>query len=284
MDAAGHGLSDHRSTYHDVDNVADVVAVTELLGWQQFSILGHSLGGCVAQAVAATVPEQVVRLMAVEALGWFSHDGVGALRALQRKAREAATNQSWTAYSDLNACAERRAKQNMAGPMSVEDARVLVNRGAMPAPSGRGFVWRADPAILLTRIRPSEALVTAILSGVQCPQALVMARDGLFKGANLPRLPLFSLGWSIVVTLAYFIVAGLNAVKTLGRQPLRAEIPTKKSSLRSKVAFLYLLLCRRLVSRKRQKLVFLQKGGHHVHLSAAEDVMAAVTPWLEASA
>ena len=38
-------------------------------------MVGHSLGGCVAQAVAATVPDKVVRLLVVEALGWFSHDG-----------------------------------------------------------------------------------------------------------------------------------------------------------------------------------------------------------------
>ena len=167
--------------------------------------------------------------------------------------------------------------------MTVEDARVLVDRGAKPAPAGGGFVWRADPAILLTRIRPSEDFIRAVLAGVQCPQALVLARDGLFEGANLPRLPLFSLAWGVVVTVAYWLVACAHAVMTLGRQRLRPEIPTKRSSLPSKVAFLYLLLRRRLISRRLQELIFLQKGGHHVHLSSAADVMELVTPWLEAT-
>ena len=132
LDGAGHGLSEHRSSYHDVDNVVDVVAAAEAIGWANYSVIGHSLGGCVAQAVAATVPEKVQRLIVVEALGWFSHDAGGALRALRKKSLEAAapaSRGSWTAYKDLEAAAERRAKQNMAGPMAVDDARVLVARG-----------------------------------------------------------------------------------------------------------------------------------------------------------
>ena len=78
----------HRDTYHDVDNVADVVGVARHLGWDKYSLLGHSLGGCVAQAVAATVPEQVQRLVVIEALGWFSHDGAGALAAIRKKCLE----------------------------------------------------------------------------------------------------------------------------------------------------------------------------------------------------
>merc|ERR1740117_2759673 len=73
---------------------------------------------------------------------------------------------------------------------------------------------------------------------------------------------------------------GIQAVKTLGREPLRAEIPSRKSSIGSKVAFLYLLLCRRVASRRHQKLFFLSKGGHHVHLSDAEAVVKSLRPWL----
>ena len=186
LDAAGHGLSDHRWSYTDTDNVLDVVSAAESLGWDKYSVVGHSLGGCVAQALAATVPDKVARLIVIEALGWFSHDGQGALGALRKKALEEAAASSkkstWTTYRDLDACAQRRAKQNMAGPMSVEDAHVLVARGTKPSPSGAGLVWTADAGIMKTRIRPSEPMVTEILSGIRCPHALVLARDGLFKG------------------------------------------------------------------------------------------------------
>jgi hypothetical protein len=275
--------SAHRSTYHDIDNVLDVVAVAQLLGWERFSLIGHSLGGCVAQAVAATVPDKVVRLIVLEALGWFSHDGDGALGALRKKAIEEASakKQTWTSYPNLEACAGRRAKQNIAGVMSVEDAAVLVKRGTKPSPSGSGLVWTADESIMLTRVRVSEQLVRSILAATICPQALVLTRDGLFKGANLPKLPVFSFFWGVAVFFSYWVMASIQMVKTLGRQPLRPEIPSKKSSLGSKIAFLYLLLCRRLIARRRQRLIMIDRGGHHVHLSDAQSVVQSLEAWFK---
>jgi pimeloyl-ACP methyl ester carboxylesterase len=97
LDFCGHGFSGRRQSlsYHDMDNLLDVVhlqnpdtpcrlaagkpltlldqvRVGEALGWKKYSLLGHSYGGCVAQAVAAVVPERVCRLLALEALGFFS--------------------------------------------------------------------------------------------------------------------------------------------------------------------------------------------------------------------
>ena len=46
-------------------------------------------------------------------------------------------------------------------------------------------------------------------------QALILARDGLFKGANLPRAPLFSVTWIVAVTVAYHILALFNAIRYL---------------------------------------------------------------------
>jgi len=134
-----------------------------------------------------------------------------------------------------------------------------------------------------TRIRPSEPMVSAILSGIRCPQALVLARDGLFKGANLPKAPLFSVAWSVVVTLAYHVLALFNGIRYLGQRPMRPEIPSKKTTLASKVAFLYLLLQRRLAARRSMHIVHIASGGHHLHLTDPENVMASLRPWLQAS-
>ena len=60
VDFAGHGRSDHRwPTYHDEDDVADVVAVAAALNWTRYSLIGHSLGGCIGQAVAATMVSEI---------------------------------------------------------------------------------------------------------------------------------------------------------------------------------------------------------------------------------
>ncbi|NNF67529.1 MAG: alpha/beta fold hydrolase, partial [Gammaproteobacteria bacterium] len=72
IDFAGHGKSDHRpanAAYHFIDNVADVIAVADRLGWKRFSLLGHSLGASVATLVAGTIPERIRSLVCIEGFG-----------------------------------------------------------------------------------------------------------------------------------------------------------------------------------------------------------------------
>ncbi|MGD8323921.1 MAG: alpha/beta fold hydrolase, partial [Gammaproteobacteria bacterium] len=51
LDCAGHGLSGHRSpdaTYNVWQDVPDVFAVASRLGWDRFTLLGHSRGAAIA--------------------------------------------------------------------------------------------------------------------------------------------------------------------------------------------------------------------------------------------
>jgi pimeloyl-ACP methyl ester carboxylesterase len=64
VDLRGHGASDHpESGYHLADYAADVVALTDALGWQRPAVIGHSLGGSVARVAAARHPEWARRLV-----------------------------------------------------------------------------------------------------------------------------------------------------------------------------------------------------------------------------
>ncbi len=59
IDFAGSGQSSHRPKgvlYHHIDNVIDVMHVAEGLGWDRFSIVGHSMGAGVASMVAGAWP------------------------------------------------------------------------------------------------------------------------------------------------------------------------------------------------------------------------------------
>jgi len=72
LDLAGHGRSAHRPPglwYHYVDYLGDVLAAADALGWQHFSLLGHSLGGAIASMLAGVESERVERLLLIEALG-----------------------------------------------------------------------------------------------------------------------------------------------------------------------------------------------------------------------
>ncbi len=64
VDLRGHGASDHpEAGYHLADYAADVIALTDALGWQQPAVIGHSLGGSVARIAEARHPGWARRIV-----------------------------------------------------------------------------------------------------------------------------------------------------------------------------------------------------------------------------
>lgn len=64
VDLRGHGASDHPERgYNLSDYAADVVALTERLGWRQPNVIGHSLGGSVARVAEARFPGWARRIV-----------------------------------------------------------------------------------------------------------------------------------------------------------------------------------------------------------------------------
>ena len=65
-DLRGHGRSDHPTDPADYSfelMAADVVALADHLGWERFALVGHSMGGAVAQLVALDRPERLTALV-----------------------------------------------------------------------------------------------------------------------------------------------------------------------------------------------------------------------------
>lgn len=66
LDQRGHGDSERpKSGYTILDFAADVVAFMDVMGLTQATLVGHSMGGLVAQQVALAAPERVARLILV---------------------------------------------------------------------------------------------------------------------------------------------------------------------------------------------------------------------------
>jgi len=60
------GLGDNPGSVGSVDDMArDALAVLDALGWESAAVVGHSLGGVIAQAVAVLAPDRVDRLAAL---------------------------------------------------------------------------------------------------------------------------------------------------------------------------------------------------------------------------
>lgn len=63
FDLRGHGASDWPGTYSSALMCDDVIAAVDTLGFERFTLIGHSLGGAVALLIAARLVDRVTRLV-----------------------------------------------------------------------------------------------------------------------------------------------------------------------------------------------------------------------------
>ncbi len=174
VDLPGHGRSPHREQYYFVDGVVDVVRLADRLGWERFSLLGHSMGAGVAPLVAGTVPERVDRLVLIEGLGpltSLAEDAPAQLaRALAFEARPPAI------YSSYEQAVERIASTR--GGLSRESAELLAERVVVSVPGG--FSFAHDPRLRApSRLRLTEPEVLAFFRRVTCPALIIEAENGM---------------------------------------------------------------------------------------------------------
>ena len=184
-DLPGHGRSAHLAPGADYSFAAalnTVLDIADALGWERFSLLGHSMGAGISSLVAASCPERVRRLVAIEALGALAEapertaarlrEAVAATRALPGKRLRV--------FPDI-ALAVRARMQGVTGSSLSEDAaRLLVERGLAPVQEmetgAQGYAWSSDPRLTLpTLMRLTEAQVRDLVRGIECPTRVIHA-------------------------------------------------------------------------------------------------------------
>ncbi|MDX1538085.1 alpha/beta hydrolase [Arsukibacterium sp.] len=224
LDFPGHGHSAERSSdahYYFFDWVEDLVALCQQQGWQQLTVIGHSMGGMVATALAAAFPELVARLVLLDSLGFVTaHNSssdqlrqgiVSRLKAPPRRKPE---------YPDLNAAAKARLAQS---DFTMQQALLLAERGTVA--SQNGISWRNDYRLRYKSVhRLTESQAEELCQAVKAPVLAIIAADGPFV---------------------------------------------------SKLA---------IMQSWYQKLSVKQiNGGHHCHMTAAEEVARLLSAWLDCS-
>ncbi len=176
LDLPGHGRSAHLgpgADYNLLVTVNAVLDVVDALGWERFALLGHSMGAGIGSILAASLPQRVERLVAIEALGALAEapertaqrlrDGVAAARALPSK--------KLRVFPDLGAPVRARMQANQ---LSEASARLLVERGVMAVEGG--FAWSSDPRLTLPALqRMTEAQVRALIAAIDCPVRVIFA-------------------------------------------------------------------------------------------------------------
>lgn len=181
LDFPGHGHSDWRPGvlwYHYIDYVWDVISAVEQLNWQRFHLLGHSLGGAVATAVAAAFPERIISLNLIDAIGPLADSESATAQRLKRACDELQklNSRSQPVYADIEKLVRARA---IRGGIDIASARLLLDRNLVN--SGNTMKWRSDPRLTLTSpVRMTEKQILDLLGAVQASTILIEAVPSVY--------------------------------------------------------------------------------------------------------
>ncbi len=180
IDLPGHGLSEHRpppGSYNLWDDLLDILALADELGWQQFNLLGHSRGALISTLLAATMPERIARVVLLDAV-WPMPVQAEQAPALLRKYlhdQRSYTDKKLPRYPSFAAAV--KARQKTTG-LSAAAASLIVERGVDVAADG-SVSWCSDPRLTLgSAFKLSEQQNRAFLAAVAAPTLILLAEDG----------------------------------------------------------------------------------------------------------
>lgn len=187
VDAAGHGLSQFRSAdsgYNIWQEVSDVRELALELGWERFSLLGHSRGAAVATLFAGTFPDCVDQLMLIEGglpiLGEPAEAPANLARAIER--RRELSGRAGRVYATREQAITERV--NGFSPVTPSAAGILARR-SLVATDG-GFRWHADQRLKGdSEFHITRDEIVAFLRRITARSICIMAEDSPF--ADLPE-------------------------------------------------------------------------------------------------
>jgi len=179
LDLPGHGRSDHLPVgcgHHFVDSVPMVIAVADALGWDRFSLLGHSMGAGISSLVPSVVPDRVERLVLLEGFGPLSdapeNAPIGLAKALEQEA--GILGEEGRVFPSMDAAAQARQRNSDLDP---DSAWLLMERGTEKVRDGVRFTH--DPRLKTrSRTRFTEDQVLAFLRSITCPVLAIRASQG----------------------------------------------------------------------------------------------------------
>lgn len=181
IDFPGHGRSAHipsGETYHFVDNVEVVLDAADALGWDRFSLVGHSMGGSMAMMFAAAFPERVEALVLSDSFGPLTGPESEVAQQLRmalisRRRSRGAQTRFYPEKKDLKA---RMLKGNPG--LSDAAADTLLERSARFVPN-EGWAFSYDRRCRdVSPYRYTPAHVTALMGALACPTLLIRATEG----------------------------------------------------------------------------------------------------------
>ena len=179
LDLTGHGRSDHRSadaSYQIWDDLPEILGVVDALGWDTFSLLGHSRGAFISTLLAGSFPERVQQLVLLDGVspGPVAEDEFpGQMRKfIQEK-------QHWQGrpqrvFDSVVAAASSRIHRGM----PEAPAKALIERNL--APCEGGYSWTTDPRLRgASAVKLTAGHIQAVWQALSMPTLLLLAEDGV---------------------------------------------------------------------------------------------------------
>ncbi|MBB72523.1 MAG: alpha/beta hydrolase [Legionellales bacterium] len=220
LDLPGHGHSAHlpdSCQYNFLDYVKFIIAAADDLGWEQFHLLGHSLGGALASVVASAFPERVKSATFIDSIGPVTETVALASARLSKAVNKVLhrSNKAKKCYPDIELAIKNRQRS---GGLNYESAKVLVERG-IKAVDG-GYQWRFDDKLLLpSNTYMTEEQVHAILRDIVVPVLLIQASDGILHDNIHVQHRM-----TLIDNLSHVIVEGHHHVHMEAPQSLAIEL------------------------------------------------------------
>ena len=178
VDLPGHGHSDHRSPqsrYLFMEYIADIAAIIAYFQWPRVSLLGHSLGGCIASIYAGINPKQIDRLLLIDAIGAITpppnQAPEQARRSLLAYQKQILPPNS---FADIDSAIAKRVKNS---GLSIAAATPIVERALIK--QAQNYAWRHDPRLLLpSLISLTNDQSNAFLNNISAKTLLIHPEPG----------------------------------------------------------------------------------------------------------
>lgn len=180
LDMPGHGLSAHKppqATYNIWDDLLDILAVADSLGWEQFYLLGHSRGAIISMLLAASMPERVKAMVLLDAALAEPVEIADTAEQLRKFIVSSRTigNKKIRYYDSIEQALEVRCRVSA---MSADTARGIVERALKK--TEQGYCWRNDPRLQTdSAIKLSQQHNDALAKAIVTPNRVLLAEQGL---------------------------------------------------------------------------------------------------------
>jgi len=180
-DLSGHGLSAHRGIAVDYSLSSycfEVMALADSLSLDRFVVVGHSMGGGVANLLAGLYPKRIEKLVLLDVIGTLTTPAEDTLEQMRKglDQRLERTPRKAGLYSTRDKAVEARAKKGI----DLEAAHILGKRGI--AKQEQEYYWCHDQRLTLrSLLSMTDDQLAPFMEAICCPVLVIGSQEAVIR-------------------------------------------------------------------------------------------------------